>query len=79
MPALAVLPLLGSAALTTSGNPWLAALKVVALLGGAVFAGRYLLRPVLRTVALTNSRAAVRAVLRGRRYGGQSRARAQCA
>jgi glutathione-regulated potassium-efflux system ancillary protein KefC/glutathione-regulated potassium-efflux system protein KefB len=58
MPGLAVLPLLGGVEVAASGNPWLAALKVVALFGAAVVAGRYLLRPILRAVALTKVREA---------------------
>jgi monovalent cation:proton antiporter-2 (CPA2) family protein len=58
MPGLAVLPLLGTAEVATATQPWIAALKVFGLLVGAVLAGRYLLRPLLRAVAATQVREA---------------------
>jgi monovalent cation:proton antiporter-2 (CPA2) family protein len=65
MPALAALPLLaaaeGARAAAAGGgsiDSALAAFKVIALLIGAVAAGRYVLRPVLRTVARTKVREA---------------------
>jgi glutathione-regulated potassium-efflux system ancillary protein KefC/glutathione-regulated potassium-efflux system protein KefB len=58
MPGLAVLPLLGVAEVASAARPWLAGLKVVALLVGAVLLGRYVLRPVLRAVAGTEVREA---------------------
>lgn len=58
MPTLAVLPLLAAGQIATDSRPWLAGAKVVGLLVGAVLAGRYLLRPLLRLVAQTQVREA---------------------
>ncbi len=52
IPILALLPLLGGVAETTSGDGrWLEALKIVAVIGGIVLGGRLLLRPLLRWIA----------------------------
>lgn len=58
MPGLAALPLLGTVEVASASQPWIAAAKVLGLLVGAVLAGRYLLRPILRMVANTQVREA---------------------
>src|SRR6201995_234295 len=53
LPALALLPLLGVAAVRTSAQPggfWLV-LKLIAVLGVVIIGGRYVLRPMLRIIA----------------------------
>jgi glutathione-regulated potassium-efflux system ancillary protein KefC len=57
IPMLAVLPLLSNSVSPASeGSGWLEFAKIVGALGGIVFAGRYLLRPVFRIVAGTGIR-----------------------
>lgn len=56
IPMIALLPLLGSSASTSSTPGWLTALEVTGVIGGLVLVGRFLLRPVLRFIAGTRSR-----------------------
>jgi glutathione-regulated potassium-efflux system ancillary protein KefC len=56
IPMIAIVPVLGVAALEGSQKGWLGALRVVAVLLGLIVAGRYLLRPILRTIAKTGMR-----------------------
>ncbi|MBK9573397.1 MAG: glutathione-regulated potassium-efflux system protein KefC [Rhodoferax sp.] len=56
IPILALLPLLGSAALADAAAadtaaPWLQVIKIVAIIGGIVLGGRLLLRPLFRWIA----------------------------
>ncbi|MBK6295703.1 MAG: glutathione-regulated potassium-efflux system protein KefC [Rhodoferax sp.] len=56
IPILALLPLLGSAALANAATPdtsaaWLEALKIIAIIAGIVLGGRLLLRPLFRWIA----------------------------
>src|SRR6202051_5218210 len=51
LPALALLPLLGSASARTAGPGGWLVLKFIAVLGAVVIGGRYVLRPLLRIVA----------------------------
>ncbi|RJF95390.1 glutathione-regulated potassium-efflux system protein KefC [Noviherbaspirillum saxi] len=50
IPMIAIVPMLGGAA-ATEGNGWMTALKVCAVIGGLVLAGRYLMRPLFRLIA----------------------------
>ncbi len=56
IPMIALVPVLGVAAAHGSGEGWLGALRVVAVLVGLVVGGRYLLRPILRFIAKTGMR-----------------------
>jgi glutathione-regulated potassium-efflux system ancillary protein KefC len=56
IPMIALIPLLGVAAAEGSGQGWLAALKVVAVIAALVAGGRYLMRPALRAIAKTEMR-----------------------
>jgi glutathione-regulated potassium-efflux system ancillary protein KefC len=57
IPMIAIVPLLGVADHAgTAGNPWLAGAKIVAVLAGLVLAGRFLLNPLLRIIAKTDTR-----------------------
>jgi glutathione-regulated potassium-efflux system ancillary protein KefC len=56
IPMIALVPLLGVAAVEGSGQGWLGALRVAAVLVALVVGGRYLLRPILRTIAKTGMR-----------------------
>jgi monovalent cation:proton antiporter-2 (CPA2) family protein len=53
LPALALLPLLGTAAAKTTGPGLWLAIKFIAVLATAIIGGRYVLRPMLRIVAAT--------------------------
>jgi glutathione-regulated potassium-efflux system ancillary protein KefC/glutathione-regulated potassium-efflux system protein KefB len=53
LPALALLPLLGTASARTAGPGGWLVLKFIAVLGAVVIGGRYVLRPMLRVVAAT--------------------------
>ena len=57
IPLLALIPLLAPGSGETAGaGGWIEAIKVVAILAGVVVGGRYLLRYILRVVALTKVR-----------------------
>jgi glutathione-regulated potassium-efflux system ancillary protein KefC len=56
IPMIALVPVLGVAAVHGSGQGWLGALRVAAVLVGLVVGGRYLLRPILRFIAKTGMR-----------------------
>jgi glutathione-regulated potassium-efflux system ancillary protein KefC len=56
IPMIAIVPLLGVADHAGGGNPWLAGAKIVAVLAGLVLAGRFLLNPLLRIIAKTDTR-----------------------
>lgn len=56
IPMIAIVPLLGVAATEGSGQGWLGALRVTAVLIALIVGGRYLLRPILRTIAKTGMR-----------------------
>lgn len=56
IPMIAIVPLLGSAGHAGAGNPWLAGLKIAGVLAGLVLAGRFLLNPLLRIIAKTDTR-----------------------
>jgi glutathione-regulated potassium-efflux system ancillary protein KefC len=57
IPMIAIVPLLGIPDdAGSSGNFWLATLKVVGVLGGLIFGGRYLVRPLLQVIARTDTR-----------------------
>jgi glutathione-regulated potassium-efflux system ancillary protein KefC len=56
IPMIAIVPLLGASANGTTGQGWLDALKVVAVIAALVFGGRYLTRPLLRIIAKTGMR-----------------------
>ncbi|MBM3115326.1 monovalent cation:proton antiporter-2 (CPA2) family protein [Jeongeupia naejangsanensis] len=51
IPFLAILPLLGVAAVKSSEPGWLGALRVTGVVGGVIIGGRLLLRPALRLIA----------------------------
>ncbi len=56
IPMIAIVPVLGVAAAEGSSQGWLGALRVAAVLVALVLGGRYLLRPLLRTIAKTGMR-----------------------
>ncbi|MFL6673401.1 MAG: glutathione-regulated potassium-efflux system protein KefC [Massilia sp.] len=56
IPMIALVPVLGVAEAQGSGQGWLGALKVGAVLAALIVGGRYLLRPVLRVIARTELR-----------------------
>ncbi|QJE02206.1 glutathione-regulated potassium-efflux system protein KefC [Massilia forsythiae] len=57
IPMIAIVPLLGvPESAGGGGNAWLAAIKVAAVLAGLVVAGRFLIRPLLRFIAKTDTR-----------------------
>ena len=56
IPMIAVVPLLGVAAAGATGHGWLDALRVAAVIGALILAGRYLVRPVLRVIVKTGMR-----------------------
>jgi glutathione-regulated potassium-efflux system ancillary protein KefC len=57
IPMIAIVPLLGIPDdAGTGGGFWLAALRVVAVLAGLIFGGRYLVRPLLQVIARTDTR-----------------------
>jgi monovalent cation:proton antiporter-2 (CPA2) family protein len=58
IPILAIIPLLASGvptggASSEAGSPWLKALQIIAVVGGIVLGGRFLIRPIFRFIALT--------------------------
>ncbi len=56
IPMIALIPLLGVAAAQGSGEGWLSAAKVIAVIAALIASGRYLLRPALRIIAKTGMR-----------------------
>lgn len=56
IPMIAIVPLMGSATGESSGPIWLLVVKVVGVCGLIIVAGRYLMRPVLRSIAKTDIR-----------------------
>jgi glutathione-regulated potassium-efflux system ancillary protein KefC len=56
IPMIALVPVLGVAATQGSQQGWLGGLRVAGVLIALVFGGRYLLRPILRTIAKTGMR-----------------------
>ncbi|MFC5546961.1 glutathione-regulated potassium-efflux system protein KefC [Massilia aerilata] len=57
IPMIAIVPLLGIPDdAGSSGNFWLATLKVVGVLAGIIVGGRYLVRPLLQIIARTDTR-----------------------
>jgi glutathione-regulated potassium-efflux system ancillary protein KefC len=57
IPMIAILPLVGVPdAAGGGGNAWLAGFKVVGVLAGLIVAGRFLMRPLLRIIAKTDTR-----------------------
>ena len=56
IPMIALVPVLGMAVHEGSGQGWLGALKVVAVLAALVVGGRYLIAPILRIIAKTGLR-----------------------
>jgi glutathione-regulated potassium-efflux system ancillary protein KefC len=56
IPMIAIVPLLGLQDVGHGGTGWLSALKVVGVIAGLIFGGRYLIRPVLRMIAKTDMR-----------------------
>ena len=56
IPMIAILPVLGVAAAQGSQQGWFGGLRVAGVLVGLIFGGRYLLRPILRTIAKTGMR-----------------------
>jgi glutathione-regulated potassium-efflux system ancillary protein KefC len=56
IPMIAIVPVLGVAAAEGSQKGWLGGLRVAGVLIALIFGGRYLLRPILRTIAKTGMR-----------------------
>ncbi len=56
IPMIALVPVLGVAALEGSGQGWLGGLKVVGVLAALIVGGRYLVRPALQIIAKTGLR-----------------------
>jgi glutathione-regulated potassium-efflux system ancillary protein KefC len=56
IPMIALTPLLGVAATEGSGQGWLGAVKVIAVVAALIIGGRYLIRPILRIIAKTGMR-----------------------
>jgi glutathione-regulated potassium-efflux system ancillary protein KefC len=56
IPMIAIVPVLGVAAAEGSQKGWLGGLRVAGVLIALIFGGRYLLRPILRTIARTGMR-----------------------
>jgi glutathione-regulated potassium-efflux system ancillary protein KefC len=57
IPMIAIVPLVGvPEAAGGGGNAWLAGVKVAAVLAGLIVAGRFLMRPLLRIIAKTDTR-----------------------
>jgi glutathione-regulated potassium-efflux system ancillary protein KefC len=56
IPMIAIVPLLGMAAMPDNEQGWLRALKVIGVIVALIIAGRYLIRPVLRIIAKTEMR-----------------------
>jgi glutathione-regulated potassium-efflux system ancillary protein KefC len=56
IPMIAIVPLLGIPIEAGGGNAWLAALRIIGVLAGLIFGGRYLVRPLLQVIAKTDTR-----------------------
>ncbi|HJV85278.1 MAG TPA: glutathione-regulated potassium-efflux system protein KefC [Noviherbaspirillum sp.] len=56
IPMIALIPFLGATPPDRLDHDWLGAVKIVAVLLGLVFSGRYLIRPLLRFIAKTQLR-----------------------
>lgn len=56
IPMIAIVPLMGAAAVEGAGGGWLDALKVIGVIATLVVAGRYLMRPIMRIIAKTDMR-----------------------
>ncbi|HEY8099270.1 MAG TPA: glutathione-regulated potassium-efflux system protein KefC [Burkholderiaceae bacterium] len=56
IPLIAVIPLLGAAAVHSGGQGWLEALKVIGVIAALIAGGRYLIRPILRIIVKTELR-----------------------
>jgi len=56
IPMIAIVPLLGIPVEAGGGNAWLAGLRIIGVLAGLIFGGRYLVRPLLRVIAKTDTR-----------------------
>jgi len=56
IPMIAIIPLLGIPDTAGGGNAWLAGLKIVGVLAGLIFGGRFLVRPLLQVIARTDTR-----------------------
>lgn len=56
IPMIAIVPLLGVAAVQGSGAGWLNAGKAVAVIATLIFGGRFLIRPLMRIIAKTELR-----------------------
>jgi glutathione-regulated potassium-efflux system ancillary protein KefC len=56
IPMIAIVPLMGAAALDGAGGDWTDALKVIGVIAALVIAGRFLMRPILRIIAKTDMR-----------------------
>ncbi|MGZ3238591.1 MAG: monovalent cation:proton antiporter-2 (CPA2) family protein, partial [Burkholderiaceae bacterium] len=56
IPMIAVIPLLGAAAVHGGSQGWLEALKVIGVIAALIAGGRYLIRPILRIVVKTELR-----------------------
>ncbi|MGZ3254052.1 MAG: glutathione-regulated potassium-efflux system protein KefC [Burkholderiaceae bacterium] len=56
IPMIAIIPLLGAAAVHAGGQGWLEALEVMGVIAALIAGGRYLIRPILRIVVKTELR-----------------------
>jgi glutathione-regulated potassium-efflux system ancillary protein KefC len=56
IPMIAIVPLLGIPDDAPGGNAWLAGLKIAGVLGGVILGGRFLVKPLLRVIAKTDTR-----------------------
>jgi glutathione-regulated potassium-efflux system ancillary protein KefC len=56
IPMIAIVPLLGIPDDAPDGNAWLAGLKIAAVLGGVILGGRFVVKPLLRVIAKTDTR-----------------------
>ncbi len=56
IPMIAIVPLLGVAAAGSSGEGWIGAVKVAAVIGALVLSGRFLIGPALRAIARSGLR-----------------------
>ncbi|MQR00674.1 glutathione-regulated potassium-efflux system protein KefC [Glaciimonas soli] len=56
IPMIAIVPFLGVAVAHGSGQGWLTAVKVIVVIAALIIGGRYLIRPLLRMMAMTGLR-----------------------